>query len=42
MAALLCVRMMQLVTTWDESMSNLMKDEFDDEGSEPMPFSMGF
>jgi hypothetical protein len=42
MAALLCVRMMQLVTTWDENVSNLMKDEFDDEGSEPMPFSMGY
>ena len=43
MASLLCIRMMQLVTTWDETISNLIKDEFDDDDNvEPMPFSLGY
>jgi Terminase RNaseH-like domain len=43
MATLLCIRMMQMVTTWDENMSRLMRDEFvDDLAQEPMPISLGY
>lgn len=43
MASLLCIRMMQMVTTWDENVGNLMKDSFGDEHeSEPMPVSFGY
>ena len=43
MAALLCVRMMQMVTRWDEDIGNLMKDEFLDDGMvEPLPVSLGY
>lgn len=43
MAMLLCIRMMQLVTRWDENIGNLMREDFIDETCEaPMPFSIGF
>jgi len=43
MATLLCVRMMQMVTRWDESVGNLMREDFIDETHEdPMPISIGF
>jgi hypothetical protein len=42
MATILCVRMMQMVTRWDESIGNLMKDEFVEDVQEPMPISLGF
>jgi hypothetical protein len=42
MATILCVRMMQMVTRWDESIGNLMKDEFAEEVNEPMPISLGY
>lgn len=38
MATLLCIRMMQMATLWDESLENLLKDTFDDvEHEDPMP-----
>lgn len=42
MAALLCIRMMQMVTNWDDKISDLMKDTFDDNADErdPLPFSV--
>jgi len=42
MALILCVRMMQMVTRWDESIGNLMKDDFNDVSEEPMPISFGY
>jgi hypothetical protein len=42
MATILCVRMMQMVTRWDENIGNIMKDEFADDVQEPMPISLGF
>jgi hypothetical protein len=42
MATILCVRMMQMVTRWDENFGNLMKDEFVEDVQEPMPISLGF
>ena len=42
MAAILCVRMMQMVTRWDENIGNLMKDSFAEEADEPMPISFGY
>jgi len=43
MATLLCIRMMQVVTTWDENIDRLMKDDFDDIGEDdPMPISLGW
>ena len=43
MATLLCIRMMQLVTNWDDKVGELMKDVFDGEVQEhrdPLPFSI--
>jgi len=45
MATLLCVRMMQMVTRWDESVGQLLRDDFGDDAEEhidPMPVSFGF
>ena len=42
MATILCVRMMQMVTRWDEEIGNLMKDEFLEQHDEPMPISFGY
>jgi len=43
MASMLCVRMMQMVTRWDENVGNLMRDDFGDEHHEdPMPITFGF
>ena len=42
MAMILCVRMMQMVTRWDEEIGNLMKDNFAEEADEPMPISFGY
>jgi hypothetical protein len=43
MATLLCVRMMQMVTSWDEQIGSLMKDDLTDEHDmEPMPISFGY
>jgi Terminase large subunit, T4likevirus-type, N-terminal len=42
MATILCVRMMQMVTRWDENIGNLMKDEFTEMVDEPMPISFGY
>lgn len=43
MATLMCIRMMQMVTNWDESVSNLLRDDFGDEPHEdPMPISFGY
>jgi hypothetical protein len=43
MASLLCIRMMQMVTRWDENIEHLLKDDFGDESySDPMPISFGF
>ena len=43
MSTLLCVRMMQMVTNWDDRVGELMKDSFGDETGDhrdPMPFSI--
>ena len=44
MSTMLCIRMMQMVTNWDDKVGEMMKDVFDgDEGHEsrdPMPFSV--
>lgn len=42
MSTLLCIRMMQMVTNWDDKMSDIMKDTFIDEMDQrdPMPFSV--
>lgn len=43
MATILCVRMMQMVTHWDENISNLMKDDLQDEHfAEPLPIAFGY
>ena len=43
MAAILCIRMMQMVTTWDEGIGDLMKENFGEEHfEEPMPISLGY
>ena len=42
MATILCVRMMQMVTRWDENIGNLMKDELMEIHDEPMPISFGY
>lgn len=43
MATLLCVRMMQMVTRWDESIGNLLKDDFgDDIHDDPMPIAFSW
>jgi hypothetical protein len=43
MASLLCIRMMMMVTRWDENIEHLLKDDFGDESySDPMPISFGF
>lgn len=43
MATLMCVRMMQMVTNWDENVSKLLRDDFDDDVHEdPMPISFGY
>lgn len=41
MATILCVRMMQVAATWDESYSNLMKDA-EEHDIEPLPISLGY
>lgn len=43
MSTLLCVRMMQIVTNWDDRVGEAMKDVFDnpsDEYRDPLPFSV--
>ena len=43
MSTLLCIRMMQMVTNWDDKVGELMKDAFDtDQGEhrDPLPFSI--
>jgi hypothetical protein len=44
MSTMLCVRMMQMVTNWDDKVGELMKDAFDndeqDSHRDPMPFSV--
>lgn len=43
MATLLCVRLMQMVTNWDDRVGDLLQDVFDDDqldNREPMPFSV--
>lgn len=44
MSTILCVRMMQMVTNWDDRVGEMMKDVFDDDGDgtsrDPMPFSV--
>jgi hypothetical protein len=43
MATVLCVRMMQMVTNWDDNIGELMKDVFDDNSGDeraPLPFSI--
>lgn len=44
MSTMLCVRMMQMVTNWDDRIGEIMKDVFDDgingEVREPLPFSI--
>lgn len=43
MSTLLCVRMMQIITNWDDKVGEMMKDVFDNEQSEhrdPLPFSV--
>jgi hypothetical protein len=43
MSTLLCVRMMQMVTNWDDKVGELLKDVFDDNEAEhrdPLPFSV--
>lgn len=43
MSSLLCIRMMQMVTNWDEGFSKLLRDDFDDDFHEdPMPISFGY
>lgn len=43
MATLMCVRMMQMVTNWDETVGKLLRDDFGDEQHEdPMPISFGY
>jgi hypothetical protein len=43
MATILCIRMMQMVTTWDENIGDLMKENFGEEHfEEPMPISLGY
>lgn len=44
MATMLCVRMMQMITRWDERIGEILKDVFDDHTDtvqrDPLPFSM--
>ena len=43
MSTVLCVRMMQMITNWDDRVGEMMKDVFGDETTddrEPMPFSI--
>ena len=43
MSTLLCIRMMQMVTNWDDKIGDLISDAFDDTDShqrDPMPFSI--
>lgn len=43
MSTLLCVRMMQIITNWDDKVGEMMKDVFDGEQSDyrdPLPFSV--
>jgi hypothetical protein len=43
MASLLCIRMMQMVTRWDENIDHLLKDDFNDAPhQDPMPISFGY
>jgi hypothetical protein len=43
MAMILCIRMMQLVTNWDEKAGELLRDNFgDDVHEDPMPISFSF
>jgi hypothetical protein len=46
MASLLCIRMMQMVTRWDENIEHLLKDSFGDSEDgqyiDPMPVSLGY
>lgn len=45
MATMLCVRLMQMVTNWDDRVGEMMKDVFDDEETsarDPMPFAVMF
>ena len=43
MSAMLCVRMMQMVTNWDESVGKLLSDDYDDDmHNDPMPISFGY
>jgi hypothetical protein len=44
MSTILCVRMMQMVTNWDDRVGEMMKDVFNDDGSsehrDPLPFTV--
>ncbi len=43
MSTLLCIRMMQMVTNWDDRVGEMMKDVFDDNDGDhrdPLPFSI--
>ena len=43
MSTILCIRMMQMVTNWDDKVGELMKDVFDNEEGQyrdPLPFSV--
>jgi len=43
MSTLLCVRMMQMVTNWDDKVGELMRDVFDTDDAgqrDPLPFSI--
>lgn len=43
MSTILCVRMMQMVTNWDDKVGEMMKDVFDETDSsfrDPLPFSI--
>jgi hypothetical protein len=44
MSTMLCIRMMQMVTNWDDKVGEMMKDVFDGddmhESRDPMPFSV--
>lgn len=43
MSTLLCIRMMQIITNWDDKVGEMMKDVFDNDGAEhrdPLPFSV--
>jgi len=45
MATILCVRMMQMVTNWDDRIGEILKDAFDDDTTDtrdPLPFSVIF